>query len=100
MRIAREDGSCSWEPAGVGAGVRIDSGAGRIVTLTLRPLSFAKRGLREPSVSLQGLLDGAADICGESDVDRRSYAEEILVLACPASEGWPAARAICSSTAT
>ena len=73
--------------AGVGAGVRIDSGAGRIVTLTLRPLSFAERGLHEPSVSLQGLLHGAADIRGESEVDLRTYAEEILRSGFPGIRG-------------
>ncbi len=37
--------------AGVGPGVPIHSGAGRIVSLRMRPLSFAERGIGEPTES-------------------------------------------------
>ena len=41
--------------AGVAPGVRIHSGAGRIVSLPRRPLSFAERSVAEPPVSLRSL---------------------------------------------
>ena len=65
--------------AGVGPGVRIHSGAGRIVSIRLRPLAFSERGLSEPTVSLRGLLDGGRpDIAGHSPVSLGDYVEEIL----------------------
>jgi predicted AAA+ superfamily ATPase len=65
--------------AGVAPGVRIHSGAGRIVSLPMRPLSFAERGVSEPTVSLHALLDGEQPvITGESGVDLAQYADEIL----------------------
>lgn len=65
--------------AGVGPGVRIHSGAGRIVSLAMRPLSLAERGLVEPTVSLSELLSGARPaITGTSEVDLGGYVDEIL----------------------
>jgi uncharacterized protein len=65
--------------AGVAPGVRIHSGAGRIVSLRMRPLSFAERGLREPTVSLSALLNGTESrVTGTSSVDLPQYADEIL----------------------
>lgn len=67
-------GSASPRP-----GVTAHSGAGRIVRLRMRPMSFAERGLCEPTVSLRALLSGRApDVEGESDVDLTAYAEEIV----------------------
>lgn len=65
--------------AGVAPGVRIHSGAGRIVSLPMRPLSFAERGLSDPVVSLQALLAGDHPaINGQTSVDLPQYAEEII----------------------
>lgn len=65
--------------AGVAPGVRIHSGAGRIVSLPLRPLSFSERRIQEPTVSLRALLDGAQPpITGTSNVDLSTYTDEIL----------------------
>lgn len=65
--------------AGVASGVRIHSGAGRIVSLPLRPLSIAERGLQEPTVSLTDLLTGARPaISGSSDVGLVDYADEVV----------------------
>ena len=65
--------------AGVAPGVRIHSGAGRIVSLVMRPLAFSERGLVEPTVSLSALFRGeVGEISGTSDVDLPTYTDEIL----------------------
>ncbi len=65
--------------AGVAPGVRIHSGAGRIVSMAMRPMSFSERGVHDPTVSLRALLDGGSpEIGGSSDIDVPAYAEEIL----------------------
>ncbi len=65
--------------AGVAPGVRVHSGAGRIVSLTMRPLAFSERGLAEPSVSLRDMLAGTRPpITGTSPIDLPGYTDEIL----------------------
>lgn len=65
--------------AGVAPGVRIHSGAGRIVSIPMRPLAFSERGLLEPSVSLRALLQGdSPEIGGRSTIDLPTYTDEIL----------------------
>lgn len=77
--------------AGVPAGVRIHSGAGRIVSLTMRPLSLAERGLMEPTVSLRELLGGdRPTIGGESGVSLADYTDEILASGFPGIRELPA----------
>ncbi|GEL19491.1 ATP-binding protein [Pseudonocardia asaccharolytica] len=54
-------------------------GAGRIVTLRMRPLSLAERGLVPPTVSLAELLSGARPpVAGSSPLGLADYAEEIV----------------------
>lgn len=65
--------------AGVAPGVRIHSGAGRIVSMAMRPMAFSERGACHPTVSLGALLNGGSpEIGGTSGVDTPAYAEEIL----------------------
>jgi len=65
--------------AGVGPGVRIHSGAGRIVSLPMRPMAMSERGLIEPTVSLRDLLRGGRpEISGRCDVALPAYVDEIL----------------------
>ncbi|QMW68432.1 ATP-binding protein [Mumia sp. ZJ1417] len=65
--------------AGVGPGIRLHSGAGRIVSLAMRPMAFSERGLVEPMVSLGDLLTGRRpDLGGDVDVDLPAYVDEIL----------------------
>jgi uncharacterized protein len=65
--------------AGVAPGVRIHSGAGRIVSMAMRPMSFSERGVDVPTVSLRALLAGESrEIGGSSEVDVPAYADEIL----------------------
>jgi predicted AAA+ superfamily ATPase len=82
--------------AAVGQGVRIHSGAGRIVSFKLRPMSLTERGLAIPTVSLRSLLQGGlTPIEGSTDVDLPQYVDEILRSGFPAiRELAPAARAV------
>ncbi len=55
------------------------SGAGRIVTVRMRPLTLAECGVGGPTVSLRGLLSGERPaISGTTDVTLADYAEEIV----------------------
>jgi len=70
--------------ASVGPGVQIHSGAGRIVSLRMRPLSIAERGLAEPTVSLRDLMAPTPTaISGESSVTLRDYTYQILASGFP-----------------
>ena len=65
--------------AGVAPGVRIHSGAGRIVRLPMRPLALSERGLPAPTVSLAALLAGEiAEVEGATEVSLTEYVDEIL----------------------
>ena len=64
------------------------SGAGRIVTLRMRPMSLFERGVASSSVSLAELLTGGRpDINGETDISLDHYANEIT------ASGFPGMRA-------
>lgn len=55
------------------------SGAGRIVSVRMRPLSFAERGVAPPTVSLRALLGGGrAPIDGSTEVTLEDYMTELL----------------------
>ena len=64
--------------AGVAPGVRIHSGAGRIVSLMLRPMALSERGIQEPTVSLRALHAGDAAIRGTTKLTAKDYVDEIL----------------------
>lgn len=72
------------------------SGAGRIVSLRMRPLTLVERAIGEPTVSLAALLGssepGAVEIAGSTDVALRAYTEAILAGGFPAMRG-PTGRA-------
>ena len=66
------------------------SGAGRIVSLHMRPLSLAERLEEGPSVSLAELLRGARPaITGRSDLTLEDYTDEILRSGFPGLRGLP-----------
>jgi predicted AAA+ superfamily ATPase len=74
------------------------SGAGRIVTLRMRPLTLTERGVGEPTVSLARLLDGGITtdvVSGRSALTLPDYTAEIVGGGFPALRGGPerAARA-------
>jgi predicted AAA+ superfamily ATPase len=77
--------------AGVAPGVRIHSGAGRIVSMAIRPMAFSERGAYHPTVSLRALLNGGShEIGGTSDLDVPAYADEILRSGFPGIRDLPA----------
>lgn len=60
------------------------SGAGRIVTLRMRPLALSERGLGTPTVSLHELLRGTRPaVGGHTEVSLETYAQEILASGLP-----------------
>ncbi|MDQ1293786.1 MAG: uncharacterized protein QG608_1667 [Actinomycetota bacterium] len=64
------------------------SGAGRIVTARMRPLTLVERGVGTPTVSLQALLSGKRPpIDGDSDVTLEDYTEEICASGFPGLRG-------------
>jgi predicted AAA+ superfamily ATPase len=66
------------------ANAPVHSGAGRIVTIRMRPLALAERGLTEPTVSLAELLSGTrATIRGTTSVALSEYVAEILASGLP-----------------
>ncbi len=54
------------------------SGAGRILSLRMRPMGLHERGLVDATVSLSSLLDGAAVIAGETGFGIADYADAIV----------------------
>ena len=62
----------------------IHSGAGRIVTVRMRPLTLAERGVATPTVSLAELLGGERpQLSGKTSVRLSDYADEILASGFP-----------------
>ncbi|KGM14423.1 ATP-binding protein [Cellulomonas bogoriensis] len=70
------------------------SGAGRIVSIRMRPLSLAERGVGVPTVSVAALLSGRRpEVAGETEVDLDTYVAEILAGGFPGMRrGSPRAR--------
>lgn len=67
------------------------SGAGRIVTMRMRLQGLAERGLVAPTVSLAELLTGRRpDVGGDSPLQLRDYAEEVVASGFPGIRSGPA----------
>lgn len=65
------------------------SGAGRIVTLRMRPLTLAERGVETPTVSLRALLSGNQPaLSGGTSVRLETYVDEILASGFPGLRGF------------
>lgn len=64
-------------------GAALHSGAGRIAALRMRPLSLAERALIDPTVSVDALLRGTADIAGDSTLVLDDYVREITASGLP-----------------
>ena len=57
----------------------VHTGAGRILTVRMRPMSLVERGLAKPTVSLAELLSGHRPaVSGSTEVRLDEYVEEIL----------------------
>lgn len=59
------------------------SGAGRITTMRMRPLTLVERGVEVPTVSLAKLLGGTASIGGRTGLRVADYVEEITASGFP-----------------
>ncbi len=72
----------------------VHSGAGRILSVRMRPMTLPERGVAEPTVSLADLLSGAGSaVEGRSDMDLSAYVAEIVRSGFPAiREAGPRAR--------
>jgi predicted AAA+ superfamily ATPase len=68
---------------------RIHSGAGRIVSLLMRPMTLPERGVCEPTVSFADLLTGTATIEGRCDLQLADYTREILSSGFPGIRDYP-----------
>jgi predicted AAA+ superfamily ATPase len=65
------------------------TGAGRIVSVRMRPLTLAERGLEQPLVSLVSLLSGhRPSLRGSTEVALETYVEEILASGFPGLRGY------------
>ena len=84
VRRAVDDGAAAGSflltgSATPAAGATAHSGAGRIVTLRMRPMTLAERGVATPTVSLHDLLAGTRPpIAGDSPIGLERYVDEIL----------------------
>ncbi|MEO7457584.1 MAG: DUF4143 domain-containing protein [Gemmatimonadaceae bacterium] len=68
---------------------RVHSGAGRIVSLRMRPMTLAERGVGTPRVSLRALLAGSRPaLAGRTRVTLTDYVREIV------RSGFPALRSL------
>jgi uncharacterized protein len=64
------------------------SGAARIVTVRMRPLTLAERGVEEPRVALSELLTGnRQSLDGRTEVGLEDYVDEILTSGFPGLRG-------------
>lgn len=61
----------------------VHSGAGRIISLRMRPLAFSERQREETTVSLAQILSGGAEIAGTSVLKLVDYVEEIVASGFP-----------------
>lgn len=75
--------------AGLPAGTDTHSGAGRILSLRMRPLSVPERGTVTPTVLLSELFNsnGQASVTGRTEVDLESYADMICSTGFPGIVG-------------
>lgn len=63
------------------------SGAGRITSIRMRPLTLPERGVGAPSVSLGELLAGHRGVGGRTNIDLVAYTNEILASGFPGMRG-------------
>ncbi|MEC4612228.1 ATP-binding protein [Tsukamurella tyrosinosolvens] len=70
---------------------RLHSGAGRIVRLVMRPMTFAERVPLDSEISLAALMSGnAGDVRGSTSVTVRDYADEVVRSGFPGIRDLPA----------
>lgn len=96
VRRAVDDGAEPWSFILTGSatpaiGATVHSGAGRIVSVQMRPLSLAEREGATPTVSLAELLAGGTPaVGGESALDLARYVDHVTDSGFPAIRRLPA----------
>ena len=88
VRRAVDDGAApgSYLLAGSASEHGAHSGAGRIISLRMRPMTISERGVGNPTVSLRALVDGGRPtFSGQSEVTLEEYANAITASGFPAS---------------
>ncbi|MDU0348739.1 ATP-binding protein [Actinomyces sp. MRS3W] len=65
------------------AGANTHSGAGRIISLRMRPLALAERRATTPTIALADVFSGNATIAGETPFAAADYAREICASGLP-----------------
>ena len=88
IRRAVDDGAAPGQYILAGSAAPVEapthSGAGRIVTVRMRPLALAERGLGPATVRLRDLLSGRREpVSGHSTVDLAGYAREVIASGFP-----------------
>ena len=79
----------------------VHSGAGRIVTVRMRPMALDERGVETPTVSLAGLLTGnRSDVSGTTAVALEEYVREIAGSGFPGLRHLEGRACVLSSTVT
>lgn len=68
-------------------GTTSHSGAGRIATLTMRPMSLTERGVAPGGIDIAALISGEAKIEGQSPLSLSDYVEEICASGLPGLRG-------------
>mgnify|MGYP006272175977 FL=1 len=82
-------GSFLLTGSAIPAGATTHSGAGRIVSVRLRPMTLAERGVEAPTVSFRSLLSGTRPaVAGSTAVGLARYADEIV------ASGFPGLRTV------
>ena len=76
------------------------SGAGRITTIRMRPLTLPERLAVAPTVSMKALLSGDANVRGRCDLTLADYVEEITASGFPGLRNLAPRAGTASSTAT
>jgi len=76
--------------SGVPSKAPVHSGAGRIVSLRMRPLSLQEREIEAPAVLLSELLSGSIErVAGKTSVALPEYLHEVVASGFPALHGLP-----------
>lgn len=82
-------GSFLLAGSAVPGSLQTHSGAGRIVSVRMRPMSLAERGVGTPTVSLGELLTGQRPaLSGHTGITLETYADEIVASGFPGLRGF------------
>lgn len=64
-------------------GTAIHTGAGRIMSVRMRPMALSERAMTSPTVSIADLFEGSAEIQGSTEFTLADYAEQVCASGFP-----------------